>query len=642
MLTLNQAPQLLSFNIIPKLSEIMKTKYQIIFILAALFSLLFSCDKEEKTFPPGVITASVDEITGTSARVGGKIMDNGGAEITERGVFWGTSENPESSGTKLESGSGNGIYYEVLSGLTPGVKYYVTAYAVNTAGRAYGEETFFTTQISMPGITTLPITELTTTTAKAGGNVTGDGGFEVTERGIFWGTEPDPKLTGTKVLIGSGTGEFTTTLTGLSKAYTYYVIAFAKNIKGTSYGSEISFSTEPGPATVVTSMVLNISPYSATLNGNISTSGGAEVTERGFFWGRSPDPVITGNKIVTGTGTGSFSQTVDTLRPGVKYYVRAFATNITGTSYGEEKNFLTKGKPPKIDTTFCSSVTRKSAIIAIRIDTSDLTTSVIVEYGKTISYGSSSGIILLPKIKADTTILVTVNGLDSLTNYHYRVQAENDLGTVESYDVQFRTVITGKEGFVYDSKLIQYKTIGIGYQVWMAENLRSYAYNDGTLIPLVKNDSVWGTLTSPAHCWFENDSTSNAGTYGALYNWEAVATGKLCPAGWKVPGVSDVAELVNYIGGSGNAGKLLKDTNADYWNAPNVVGTNSYKFTARAGGRRSESGIYDFMKVEGNWWTNDPYSTLNASYFSIMYNYSNLFQAYYNKKMGLSVRCIKE
>lgn len=610
----------------------------VILIISALFTC---CDREEKTFPPGVITASVDEITGTSAKVGGKVSENGGAIISDRGVYWGTSQKPETSGTKLLSGSGDGTFYEVISGLSPGVKYYVTAYAVNPVGTAYGEETFFTTQISMPVVTTSAVTELTSVSARAGGNVIDDGGFEITKRGIFWGTEPEPGLTGTKLEIGSGMGEFSATLTELIRGYTYYVTAFATNIKGTSYGSEISFSTEPYLPTVVTSSPLNITTNSVTIGGNISSGGGTDVTQRGIYWGRNADPVTTGMKLMLGTGTGRFETIIDTLSPAVTYYINAYAINNTGTAFGGEKIFLTKGKIPKIDKTFHTDLTRSEVTLNIQIDTTDLDTSITIEYGETSSYGSTTGSVLIPATIGDTVIKVTIGGLKSLTDYHYRVKAENDLGSVNSNDMQFRTVITGFTSTVNDYENNSYNTVGIGYHIWMAENLRSVRYNNGSLIPLVRKDSLWGTLATPAYCWYENDSVSNHITYGALYNWFSVETGNLCPVDWHVATLDDVTELINYVGGAGKAGKMLKEPGTTHWERPNIDSTNVYGFTARGGGKRSDTGVDDFLKVEGNWWILEKYSTLNAYYFNILFNYSNAFQAYFNKKTGMSVRCVK-
>ncbi len=621
----------------------MKTKYINIAILILMFTTFLSCEKEEKIDPPHVETASVDEIYNTSARVGGRVTDNGGAEITDRGVYWGTSTSPEKSGTKLQSGTGDGEFYETLSDLSSGVKYYVTAYAVNSAGTTYGNETFFTTQISLPTVITSPVTEYTSTSATVGGSVTDNGGFEITVRGIYWGTEPNPRLTGTRVEMGSGDGDFSQTFTELNRSITYYVIAFATNIKGTSYGSEISFSTEPELPIVITATILDITPYSATAGGVVSSSGGSDVTERGIYWGTTAAPVTTGTKLVIDSGTGSFADTLDNLTPGTTYYVTAYAINSIGTAYGEEKSFLTIGKEPIIDEILdYKDLTTNGVVLSGVIAPGELSTTITFEVGLTTSYGTSVEADESPLTEKDT-VSVTITGLTPNTLYHYRIVAANDLGTVYSADSTFTTVITGMQSTVTDSEGNIYNTIGIGYQEWMTGNLKSVVYRNGTdSIPLAESDSLWGTMTTPAYCWYAGDSAANYDPYGALYNWYAVNTGNLCPAGWHVPTNDDINELVNYVGGSGAAGGLLKETGTVHWNSPNTGAKDKYGFTARGGGKRSDEGVFDFVKVEANWWTSTEYSTLNASYFNILFNYGNSFQAYLSKKTGMSVRCVKD
>lgn len=621
----------------------MKTKYINIAILPLIFISVISCEKEEKIDPPHVETASVDEIYNTSARVGGRVTDNGGAEITDRGVYWGTSENPEESGTKLSCGTGDGAFYEDLTGLVSGSKYYVTAYAINSAGTSYGNVTFFTTQISLPTVTTSSVTEYTSTSATIGGSVTDDGGYEITVRGVYWGTEPNPRLTGTRLEMGNGDGDFSQTIDELSRSITYYVIAFATNIKGTSYGSEISFSTEPQLATVITATVLDITPYSATAGGVISSDGGSEVTERGIYWGTTPDPVSTGTKLVLESGTGNYADTLENLNPATTYYVTAYAVNGIGTAYGEEKSFTTPGKEPVIDEMLdYKNLTTTGVVLSGIVTPGELSTTVTFEIGLTTSYGTSVEADESPLTEQDT-VTATITGLTPNTLYHYRIVADNDLGTVYSADSTIRTVITGIQSTVTDSEGNIYNTIGIGYQEWMTSNLKSVVYRNGTdSIPLIENDSLWATLTTPAYCWYANDSTASYESYGALYNWNAVNTGNLCPSGWHVPTNDDITELVNYVGGSGKAGGVLKETGTAHWNSPNTAATNEYGFKARGGGKRDDEGIFDFVKVEGNWWTSTEYSTLNGSYFNILFNYSNSFQAYLKKKTGMSVRCIKD
>lgn len=612
-------------------------------IISLLFIAFFACEEDEvKVAFSKVTTASVDQIYNTTARVGGNVEDDGGAEITDRGVYWGTSPSPDSSGTKLQIGTGTGIFYDTLTGLTPGVKYYVKAYAINSMGTAYGNETFFTTQINLPTLTTSEVTDLTPTSATVGGNISDDGGYEVTQRGVYWGTEPNPLLTGNKVLIGSGSGAFSHNITGLSRGITYYVMAFATNIKGTAYGNEITFSTEPQPPTVFTTTVSDIKAYSATVGGNVSSSGGVEVTERGIYWGASTGPEITGTKLIIGSGTGIFSDSLGNLDPGVTYYVKAYAINSLGTAYGEEKNFTTLGDTTTVTLLKYTDLTATSVTLKGIVSANDLSTTVTFEYGTTTAYGSTVTADNSPVTEEDDTVSATLSGLTPSTLYHYRIRAENDLGTVYSADSTFTTVITGITDTVSDIDGNTYQTIGIGYQEWMTENLKTTKYNDGNDIPLADNDTIWEELSTPGYCWYNNDSASYQAVYGVLYNWYAVNTGKLCPSGWHVPTDEEITELVDYLGGAGEAGGLLKETGTAHWKSPNKGATDEYDFTALPGGKRNDGGEFIFIKIDGNWWSSTSYSTNYALYIYVQYNYSNSYQSYIKKKYGLSVRCLKD
>lgn len=136
--------------------------------------------------------------------------------------------------------------------MTDGTTYYVRAYATNVVGTVYGEELSFTT-LKLPTVTTTSVTNITATTATCGGNVTSDGGATVIARGVCWSTSHNPTTSGSHTTNGSGTGSFTSSITGLSAGTTYYVRAYATNIEGTTYGSEVSFTTaqdgDPCPIT---------------------------------------------------------------------------------------------------------------------------------------------------------------------------------------------------------------------------------------------------------------------------------------------------------------------------------------------------------------------------------------------------------
>ena len=198
---------------------------------------------------PTVTTSSATNITGTSATIGGNVTSDGGLSVTERGIVYSTTKDPTTSSNKITSGTGTGSYSINLTGLADGTTYYVRAYAINNKGTAYGEEVSFKTT-TVPTVTTSSATNITSTSATVGGNVTSDGGQPVTERGIVYSTTPNPTTSSNKMTSGAGTGSYSINLTGLSEGTTYYVRAYAINSNGTAYGEEVSFKTTISSAKV--------------------------------------------------------------------------------------------------------------------------------------------------------------------------------------------------------------------------------------------------------------------------------------------------------------------------------------------------------------------------------------------------------
>ena len=195
-----------------------------------------------------------------------------------------------------------------------------------------------------PSLTTTAITAITTTSAASGGNVTSDGGAEVTARGICWGTATKPLITGTKTSDGTGTGIFTSSITGLTAKTLYYVRAYATNSEGTSYGNEISFtSAEIIGATLTTTAVTGITATAAVSGGNITADGGAAITAKGICWATTANPTTANSKTseTVGAGIGAFTSNLTGLTPGTTYHVRAYATNSSGTAYGNDLSFPT-------------------------------------------------------------------------------------------------------------------------------------------------------------------------------------------------------------------------------------------------------------------------------------------------------------
>ena len=188
-----------------------------------------------------------------------------------------------------------------------------------------------------------------------------------------------------------------------------------------------------------------------------------------------------------------------------------------------------------------------------------------------------------------------------------------------------------------------YKTIGIGTQIWMAENLKTTRLNDGIKIPLIKEDTAWAYVYAPAYCFYNNDSALFGNTYGALYNFYAVNTEKLCPDGWRVPSKSDWEILSDFLGGDRKSAGKLKDIYGPYWQGPNPCFTNNLGFAALPGGfRETTSGKFLQVREKGSWWSssfsNDFFATIRyMSYSSTFLGIEETRRSY-----GNSVRCVKE
>lgn len=210
--------------------------------LLAVVGLFQGCKKPSV---PELTTAAISEIGLTSAVSGGTIVTDGGAEITEKGVCWSTSVSPTIAGSRTSNGTGTANFVSNMAGLSEGTTYYVRAYATNEVGTAYGNElTFTTSQVTGAVLTTTEVTNVTSTTAVAGGNITDAGGGTIIARGICWGTAPNPTITtASKTINGAGTGTFTGNLTELTDGTTYYYRAYATNSSGTTYGQEFNFIT---------------------------------------------------------------------------------------------------------------------------------------------------------------------------------------------------------------------------------------------------------------------------------------------------------------------------------------------------------------------------------------------------------------
>ena len=291
--------------------------------------------------------------------------------------------------------------------------------------------------------------------------------------------------------------------------------------------------------TATTSDVTNITTNSATVGGNISTDGGAPITERGVYWGTTPNPETTGTKIQIGSGLGVFSSNLTGLQSNTKYYVRTYSINSAGTSLGNEISFITQ-----------------------------------------INYG-------------------TISDIDGNT----------------------------------------YKTVTIGTQIWMAENLKTTKYNDGSAIPLVTDNNAWHVLSTSAYCWY-NNNVANKNPYGALYNWYAVNTEKICPNGWHVATQAEWTIMQNFL--KDPTGNSEMESGNSHWLCIDSQVNNNSGFSAVPGGGRYNGGIFNEIGYTCYFWK----STEDGRVANYQYLFRDKCGGGYNnnqsQKSGFSVRCLHD
>ncbi len=197
--------------------------------------------------------------------------------------------------------------------------------------------------VIVPTVSSVAAIGITQTSATCGGNVTSDGGGTITERGICYGATADPTIAGTKVVVAGTNGAFTGNVTGLTANTPYHFRAYATNSAGTSYGSDLTFTTASGAVAPVvsTGAVSAITSFTATVAGDVTNDGGSAITERGICWSTTANPTTANTKVAVSGTTGVFSGNLTGLTGSTVYYARAYAINAIGTSYGSDINFTT-------------------------------------------------------------------------------------------------------------------------------------------------------------------------------------------------------------------------------------------------------------------------------------------------------------
>jgi uncharacterized protein (TIGR02145 family) len=398
------------------------------------------------------------------------------------------------------------------------------------------------------------------------------------------------------------------------------------------------------PTVTTNATVTSIGLNSATCSGQVVSNGGAEDATRGVCWSTDPVPTIDDNKTQDGAGLGNFTSNLTGLSPNTNYYFRAYATNGLGTSYGAEFTFTTEN-PSDLPVVTTSAITTGTS------GTANGGGNVTDEGGAPVTargvcWSTITNPTLSDNFSSDGTgpgtFSSSITGIIAGTMYYVRAYATNANGTV--YGNQLSFTADGISGSVSDIDGNAYGILYLGTQVWMASNLKTTRYNNGSTINTGLSNSTWASTAIGAYAIY-NDVASNNSTYGKLYNWFAVNDSRnICPIGWHMPNQTDWNTLITYLGGSASAGGALKTTGTTVWASPNSGATNSSNFGARGGGKRNETtGAYAYLNNEGYFWTSTQGGTsTNGIYFKVIYTSDNSFTGEVDKNAGFSCRCIQD
>ena len=348
-------------------------------------------------------------------------------------------------------------------------------------------------------------------------------------------------------------------------------------------------------ATVTTNAITSITQTTAICGGNITSEGGSTVTDRGVCWNTTGSPTPADNHTFNLSVTGSFTANLTGLTANTTYYARAYASNNAGTAYGNERTFTTE-QSIGLPTLTSNSIT------AITQTTATGGGNISVDGGTPVTArGVCWNTIQNPTTANSKTIDGTgtdsfesnLTGLITNTTYYVRAYATNSQGIAYGNEVTFTTSSDGNLSTFADSRDGNvYKTVKIGDQTWMAENL---AYDAGN------------------NCWeYENDG-ENAATYGRLYNLETAKAA--CPNGWHLPSDNEWEQLAIYI--NETKGPYSKAGDGDDWNelgkhlktttgwSENGNGTNDFGFSGLPGGHRTYGGKFQDIGFNGYWWCSD-------------------------------------
>lgn len=489
----------------------------------------------------------------------------------------------------------------------------------------------------IPSVVTASAVNITSESATCGGQIKSNGGEEIIEKGICIGTTPKPTTAEGKMVSEETSDIFEFNIDRLNGSTKYYVRAFATNKIGTAYGAEVRFTTNaPILPTLATTEAQSVSYRSARLGVEVTSDGGAPVTENGICYSTNESPTIASNKIALGTGVSVISQIISVFQANTKYYVRAYATNSEGTAYGEQISFTTLAAvAPKISNFYAlrTGITKASGTCNIYSDGG----ADITERGVCYSH------IFSPPTTDNSKVIVTgttgefIWNLSQLgyTSYQVRAYAKNSIGITYSEVITVQTMsptVTDIENTTYD-------LIEIGNQIWFKQNLKTTKYKNGDVIGTTTADIT--NETSPKYQWPATGIEHNAQTFGRLYTYYAITDSRaLCPDGWRIANDTDWNTLVSFLGDASVVGGKLKSF--INWKSPNIGVTDEVGFSAFGSGLRKADGTFEGFDTEAGWWIYGAETSSTAAQIRDVTNSgADIKKEDRNKNIGYTVRCMR-